>query len=97
MIFDAPNPGRLRPGHSPTNPICPSSTFSQSHRRVTRATQRRESFAASPGGRQAGICADGLLSFGLVCYFLTKVREWPDSEFHILLRPPAEDLQAGMC
>jgi hypothetical protein len=29
MIFDAMNQGRLRPGDSLTNPICPCSTFSQ--------------------------------------------------------------------
>jgi hypothetical protein len=29
MIFGAMNQGPLRPGHRPTNPICPFSTFSQ--------------------------------------------------------------------
>jgi hypothetical protein len=41
------NQGPLRTGHSLTNPSCPFSTFSQATA-LTRATQRRESFATSP-------------------------------------------------
>jgi hypothetical protein len=58
MIFDAMNQGQPRPGHSPTNPICPFSPFSQAvapQHPPTCATQRAKVPLQASGGQLVGV------------------------------------------